>query len=288
MGSLQDVLAEQLAANRSSGDLWDVFASHRARLTELCANAAPPGGSGRLCVLGAGNANDLDLEALARCYRSIVLVDLDADALERAVQRQNAATRAVLVREAPVDVSGLLGRLQRWAAMQVTPEELVGHAEQTANGLRTRLGAPFDVVLSACLLTQMQLGLLTVLGERHQLFEAARFTLTQSHLRVLSALTAPGGRALFACDLTANDIAPAITNAAPESLPELVTELVAQGHVFQVANPELVREIARDDPKLAVELELMPSLATWLWRNGTSRTFLVYALEGRRRPESDP
>ena len=112
-----------------------------------------------------------------------------------------------------------IGRLERWAAMQVTPEELMRHAAEASNGLRARLAGPFDVVLSACLLTQMQLGLLTVLGERHPLFEAARFTLTLSHLRVLTALTAPGGRLLFACDLTADDIAPSIANAGAEDLP---------------------------------------------------------------------
>jgi hypothetical protein len=38
-----------------------------------------------------------------------------------------------------------------------------------------------------------------------------------------------------------------------------------------------------DDPTLSAEVELSPTLSTWLWHNGATRTFLVTALEGRRR-----
>lgn len=283
MGNVREVLAEQLAANRSSATLRDDFKGHRARLTELCARNVPLGSELSLCVLGAGNTNDLELDELATRYRSIVLVDLDADALERASSRVSAATRARLVCRAPVDVSGLLGRLERWASLAVTAEELAGHAEAAAAELRSRLGGPFDVVLSACLLTQMQLGLLTVLGDRHPFFPAAKFTLTLSHLRTLCALTVPGGRLLLASDLTSDDIAPGILHCPSAELPALVERLVADGSVFEVANPRLLREIASDNPVLDAEVELSPALSAWLWRNGATRTFLVYALEGRRR-----
>jgi len=283
MGSVKEVLGEQLAANRSSAGLREAFTSHRARLTELCARDVPLGSELSLCVLGAGNGNDLELEELAARYRTIVLVDLDADALERAVSRESAATRARLVCRAPVDVSGLLGRLERWASLSVTAEELAGHADAVAADLLARLGGPFDVVLSACLLTQMQLGLLTVLGDRHPFFQAAKFTLTLSHLRALCELTVPGGRLLLASDLTSQDIAPAIVGCPPEQLPTLIERLVTEGRVIQVANPSWLREIANDSPSLSAELELLPELSAWLWHNGATRTFLVYALEGRRR-----
>jgi len=235
-------------------------------------------------VLGAGNANDLDLEALGARYRSIVLVDLDAAALERAVARQNAPTRARLACRAPVDVSGMLGRLARWQSSQVTPEELVELPSAVARELRFRVGGTFDVVLSACMLTQMQLGLLTVLGENHRLFEAARFTLTLSHWRALSELTVSGGRILLASDLTSNDIAPAILTTPEGELSALAERLASEGHVFQVAHPSLLRAMVKDDPVLAGELALRPELSAWLWQNGATRTFLVQTLEARRNP----
>jgi hypothetical protein len=44
-------------------------------------------------VLGAGNANDLDLAALATAFDEIHLADRDGDALSRAARRQTPATR---------------------------------------------------------------------------------------------------------------------------------------------------------------------------------------------------
>ena len=47
-------------------------------------------------MLGAGNANDLDLEQLARRFDEVHLVDIDAAALARATGRQTPGVRARL------------------------------------------------------------------------------------------------------------------------------------------------------------------------------------------------
>jgi hypothetical protein len=283
MSSVRAVLSEQITANRSSAACRAAFAGHRARLTELVVRDAARESGLTLCVLGAGNVNDLELEELATRYRTIHLVDLDAEALAGAVARETPATQARLVCHAPVDVSGMLPHIERWAGLRVTPEELALHAESVANRLSLQLGGPFDVVLSSCLLTQMQLGVLTVLGEAHPLFEAVRFTLTLSHLRSLSQLTTRGGRTLLVSDLTADDIAPEIMSASPEELALSLETLVAGGRVFQVAQPELLRQMVNEDPILAAELDLPPPVAAWRWHNGRERTFLVVAFDGRRK-----
>lgn len=281
MTTVREVLGEQLAANRSSAGERAHFAGHRDHVTALCELGTDGEPELTLCVLGAGNANDLDLERLARGYRAIHLVDLDADALAGAVARESEATRARLVCHAPVDVSGLLGRLERWQRLECTAEELTRRPAEVAAELAAKLGT-FDVVLSACLLTQMQRAVVSVLGDRHRLFEAVRFTLTLSHLRALTALTKPGGRVLLVSDLSASEIAPAIASVPDAELPALARSLVDRGQVFQVAQPELLREMAREDPTLATELELEPSPRLWRWQNGPSQIFLVHALEGRR------
>ncbi|HEY3495811.1 MAG TPA: hypothetical protein VGK73_14030 [Polyangiaceae bacterium] len=282
MTKVRTVLAEQLAANLSSSSERAWFAGHRRRLTQILTRDVPLGSELTLCVLGAGNANDLDLEVLAARYRAIHLVDIDPEAVERAHARESSATRERLVRHAPIDVSGTLDRAERWAALQVTPAELAGHAEETSARLLAKLAGPFDVVVSACLLTQLQLGLLTVLGDRHPLFEAARYTVSSTHLAVLSRLARAGGRAVFVTDLSANDLAPEIEGAGDAELPELVERLVAGGRVIRVADPRMIREIVRESPGPARELELLPGIEAWLWQNGASRTFLVYALEARK------
>jgi len=122
----------------------------------------------------------------------------------------------------------------------------------------------------------------SVLGDDHRLFEAARFTLTLSHLRTLAALTKPGGRMLLVSDLSATDIAPSIATTADAELPALVSTLVAHGQVFQVAQPDLLRSMTREDPLLATQIVTSPTCEAWRWQNGSAQTFLVYALEARR------
>ena len=80
--------------NDHSAGLWDLYAGHRAQVTKLLASSGKSGEERRLAVLGAGNANDLDLEVLAGVFSDVHLADLDAVALARAVRRQDAATRA--------------------------------------------------------------------------------------------------------------------------------------------------------------------------------------------------
>src|SRR4051794_15221122 len=176
MPSGPDQASEQALANQSALAHFSSFEVHRQRLTAFALSAAPKSDA-TLCVLGAGNCFDLDLDALARRYQEVHLVDLDAAALQRAFDRQPAATKERLVLHAPVDLSGLLDRIDRWSRFQVTPEELMGHADATARQLRSGLGGPFDVVLSACMLSQMQLSVLNVLTDQHRLFEAVRWTL---------------------------------------------------------------------------------------------------------------
>jgi hypothetical protein len=282
MTLIRAVLAEQLAANESSSAERESFAGHRRRLTELCARGTERTSERTLCVLGAGNANDLELEELAGRYRAIHLVDIDPEALERAYSRESPATRSRLVRHAPVDLSGSLDRLERWKDLKVSPEELTRHAGETAARVAATLGGPFDVVVSACVLTQLQLGLLTALGDRHPLFEALRYTLSATHLTVLSRLTAPGGRALFATDLTSNELAPEVGGTDEAGLPALLERLVAEGRVIGVAVPELIRRMIADSPTLSRELEPTQVLEVWRWQNGPTRTFVVYALEARK------
>src|SRR5690606_24325663 len=65
------LVERQLRANRSTQHQWDTFESHREALTSRIVDSAP---RGTLCLLGAGNCNDVDLERLARHFDAIHLV----------------------------------------------------------------------------------------------------------------------------------------------------------------------------------------------------------------------
>jgi SAM-dependent methyltransferase len=279
MSRVHEQFEEQRASNQSGLPYFDAFSEHRRRLSELILKTA----SGRVCVLGAGNAYDLDLDALLARFTEVHLVDIDAEALERARARTPEADRPRLFSHAPVDVSGMFHDIERWARLEVTPQELMAAPGAGAKRVAASLPGPFDVVVSSCLLTQLQLSLLQVLGDQHRLFAALRELLTLTHLRVLSALTATAGRALLVTDLCDATVFPAGRPRDDSDLTPLFHELVAAGSVIYTAHPEVFRITLQDDPVLARTFAPARLSTPWLWQNGPERRFLVYALELARK-----
>src|SRR5881275_908124 len=98
--SSSDVAAEQARQNRTTQSQWLLYASHRREIERLIVPESP---GGHICVLGAGNCNDLDLKWLAQVYREVHLVDLDDVALRSAVERQGLGDSSDIHCHAPVD-----------------------------------------------------------------------------------------------------------------------------------------------------------------------------------------
>lgn len=230
-----------------------------------------------MCILGAGNCFDLELTTLASRFAEIHLVDIDAAALTHALRELPAATRAKFTTHAPVDASGLYDKLERWGRMEVTPDELMAHAGHTALALKNRLNRTFDVVVSACMLSQMQLSVVSALGESHPLFHAVRFTLNLTHLRTLTELTNAGGTALLVTDVSEASLYPLVNN--PLSGLDLLRAACASGKVFDFAAPDRLLASLSDDPVLRRVFPEPTIVDAWLWTNGPTMAFLVYACE---------
>ena len=118
MGSVR----RHLESNSQSRDAWNRYAPHRARVTGLVMEALAPGD--RLCVLGAGNVNDVDLAAVLTLAARVDLVDIDGAAMAAGVRRQH------------LDGDPRVSRHERDLSGEAVP-------------------GTFDVVLSAGLLTQL-------------------------------------------------------------------------------------------------------------------------------------
>jgi hypothetical protein len=66
------IVEEHVRRNETTRKRWETMASHRARVMQLLADAR--GEAGRsLCVLGTGNANDIDLTQRLKMFRSCPL-----------------------------------------------------------------------------------------------------------------------------------------------------------------------------------------------------------------------
>jgi hypothetical protein len=277
MSRVEQQFEDQRDSNQSGLPHFDAFRGHRQALTRVLLGSGLGGGE-RLCVLGAGNAFDLELEQLLTQFAEVHLVDIDAAAVARARERVPEGPRSRLLAHAPLDLSGMFQDIERWGRMQVTPQELMAAPAAGAKRIAAALPGPFDVVASTCLLTQLQLSLLQLLGDRHQLFVALREFLTLTHLRTLAALTKPGGRALLVTDLCEANVFPPGRPRDDADLAPLMAELVAKGHVIHSSHPELIRVTLGDDPVLKRSFDDAALSVPWLWQNGPSRRFLVYAL----------
>jgi hypothetical protein len=279
-----EAVADQIESNASALGHEATFAAHRARLTQEIAARAPASGRGRLCLLGAGNANDVDLEALAGRFAEIHLCDIDPNAVARAVERVAPARRAQLVVHAPLDASGLFDRLEGWAAHPPPREALDGIVADAVVRVAGSLPGPFDVVASCGLLTQLQLVLLQVVGDGNPSFGELRDAVNRAHVRALGALLAPGGVALLVTDLTGSEIFPPLDHLGPGAdLGKLMSDVIAAGAIIYVAHPGLLSSEMRRDPTLKQQFDVRFPIGPWIWSNGPAQSLLVYGLEIRRR-----
>ncbi|MES1178989.1 MAG: hypothetical protein ABUL62_32030 [Myxococcales bacterium] len=282
MASGLDEARQQVLANLSALPHQASFGEHRRRLTAAALDAAGARPAPSLCVLGAGNCFDLDLDALASRFGAIHLIDLDASALERAFERQSSATRSRLVLHAPIDLSGLLDRIDRWWRFQVTPAELMAHPAQIAGQIQAKLGLRFDVALSSCMLSQMHLSMLNVLTERHPLFDAVHLVLNLTHFHTLAELVHTGGCALLATDVSSNVLHTLDAHLPGADCRPLLVELVNLGKVFAFADPTRVGAQLSEDPSLRFAFAAPELRDAWVWDNGPDTKFLVYAASLQR------
>jgi hypothetical protein len=266
-------------SNLKTAGHWDLYASHRAHLTDLITAHGP---RPRLGILGAGNANDLDLDRLTAAFQAVHLADLDASALARTAQRQTPETRRQLALHPERDLSGLLDHLPAWRAAPPDAAELARLAPLAAARIAAALPGPFDVVVSDCVLSQISWTCFKAVGHDPSLMPILATALA-AHLRALVALARPGGQCLLVSDVVSSDTVP-LDHLFPLLDPHaFVRRLDGEGRLFSGTSPSLAHAALREDAQLAAAVEDVRVVAPWLWRLTPRRTLLVYALAFRRR-----
>jgi hypothetical protein len=274
----------QAKANRSTREHWAYFASHRAEVRKLVlpevtefASATP-----RLCVLGAGNCNDIDLKELTAAFSEVHLVDIDRVALEDAVRRQEVAGSARVRLHGGVDLTGIADVFPAWEKAPPTPAEVSAAAARATGRVVPPVGGPFDVVLSPCLLSQLCGYAGDVLGRSHPRRRELLLALRTRHLRTVVDLLAPGGAGVVVCDVVSSTGYPELVGMKKEKLPDLLDRLTYTDRGFDGLSPASMRQALRDDPTIAPLLGPLQLVAPWLWHLGPARAFLVYAMRLRR------
>jgi hypothetical protein len=275
-----DLMAEQCRRNLEADDAWALYSSHRERVTRMLRDARTVSAE-RLCLLGAGNLNDVDLVGLLAEFREIVLADLDGDALRRGVIRQGLAGDARLRIVAPVDVSGVFAELtglenaqSREAAIERCLLSLSRIPDFGWRGC-------CDVVASVGLLTQLIEGVTRTIGEPHPRFWDVVSALRTQHLRLMLELAVPGGAAVLVTELVSSDTCPTLLSVIESDLPELLRREIASRNFYTGTNPAALQQLLRTESRLVGQLASVQFSEPWLW-TFLARTYAVFALTMRK------
>jgi hypothetical protein len=261
------MLAAQQRLNRENRDLWDSMAPHRRRVTREVLRLAP---RERVCILGAGNCNDLDLGALRTAFGEIHLVDLDGEALALGMERQGLSKDPGIRPHPGVDVAGLseLGTTAGAATDSA-------NVSQVLRTYRSRFGATgvprCDAVVSCCILSQLIETLANLLGTNHPRLKDLVVELREAHLDLMLEQTCDGGSLLFISDIVSSDTAPELLTCPDAALAKLRDELVSRNNYFHGTNPHLIE---RSLTLRSTRVERRPP---WRWPIG-ERSFLVTAI----------
>ena len=277
-----DLIQEQARRNTEADATWSLYAPHRERVTRLLLDARAPTGE-RLCLLGAGNLNDLDLAALSTAFHEIVLVDVDVEALRRGLSRQGFAEDARFRVVTPTDVSGVFAKLAQMENDQQVSDEAIDSCLRTLaqpHGLSEHVC--YDVVASVGLLTQLIDGVIRSVGESHPRSWELVSAIRTQHLRLMLELTIPGGAAVLVTEIVSSDSCPALLSVDEGGLPELVRREVAARNFFTGTNPAALLQLLRTEISLAEQLASTRFAEPWLWQF-LARTYAVYALTMRKR-----
>ena len=206
------LVAEQ-RNNQATRELWSRYAGHRKVMTGLVqtmAESLKNSDLPTLCVLGAGNVNDLSLAELLPLFAEIRLVDFDQQAVEAGIARQAQTIvnpdLAALFRKrvsfaGPFDLSGISDLLAIGFQEKVMPDE---HCQTDSKPFPNRLREALsrqrpehtvrslgcsDVVVSACMLSQLVRQVGDVIGQSSTFSNLLSWQVVSNHLHLSLALT---------------------------------------------------------------------------------------------------
>jgi hypothetical protein len=281
--------------NRASQANWRAFASHREQITSRLEAAAADGPTlaPTLCILGAGNCNDLDLARLTLSYHRIHLVDIDAEAMQSGVALQfHTAGPSATERRNRIDFSAcdLTGALDICHEMAQFPSPQ-GYARLRAAlshlAAVSQLAQQFTTVASTCVLSQLLDIFQRTLGENSPEFQPLTELIRLQHLRTLAALTTPGGATLLFTDFVSSDSQPDLLQAPPHALPAIMETVLRRQQCFPGTNPSTICRLLNSPPLTSSWEQPITLSPPWVWNLGP-RSYLVAAIACRRNRHEDP
>jgi hypothetical protein len=268
-------------SNRQGRDASARFAGHRDRVTSILMGVAA---RSSLCILGAGNLNDVWLDPLLKAYTKVHLVDLDVDAVLAGLASLGWAHSKTIQVHGPIDLSGILDRLPSGDTEQDAAGPLLELLARHRCAIPSR---PFGVTLSAGMLTQLLQSVVEASLAPTNIVPVC-VALRDKHLVDLVHLTRPGGTLILVTDVVSTTTAPQLLNATTTGLEGQMAELVASGNFFTGTNPYRIIALLEEDERFRDLVTDVRMVEPWLWRVTAYRDHLTCAIVARRSMAPSP
>jgi hypothetical protein len=275
---MNNLIETRLTWNQESRENWDCFHQHRRKATDLVVSKLKSQND-RLCILVAGNCNDLDLNILVSQFKEIHLVDIDTQAVCDGIARQELSDCNKIFTHGSIDLSGAIHFLTELSQEHNSAESRIKLFIQTEiTPLNLNITEPFELVVSVCTLTQLINTAVRSLGDNHPNLFDLILKIRNHHLDQLINLVKPQGCGILITDIVSSDSSAGMAHVSEESFPEIVDQLIANQNFFHGVNPYRIGSVLSSNPLVSGAKMLSP----WRWNFG-SRIYAVCAIEAYKK-----
>ena len=274
MSKKPSLIDAQIAHNLEAVAGWTRYQSHREIVMQLlCQPVEPTSSSRTLCILGAGNCNDIDLPQLLTEFSEITLIDIDTAAVTDGLSRQGVSS-VPEIKIVEIDVTGALPWLSQASILK--PPDLTELTERCSIGIEI---GTFYVVASLGLLSQV-IGAVECLYTDPDQKLVAVSAIRKQHIKLLlealqpATTHKPAGIAILVNEVVSSETLPELQTVAAEDLPQLLQIALANGNFFSGLNPMAVLKATQSmlDSRQSAGLA-----GPWIWQY-IHRAYVCYAL----------
>ncbi|MBX2819423.1 MAG: hypothetical protein KTR29_07070 [Rhodothermaceae bacterium] len=278
---MSSILKVQRKRNLSTSQHWDYYEGHRQQVMSLLEEVSA-GKKGRLCILGAGNCNDIELPALVERFDEIHLVDWDADSLQEGIKKQGIARESVVLHTG-IELTGIGHYIERWKKTPPSNRDIDQGISLLSEPLDVGIDTAFDVVLSSSLLTQLIELPIALLGSNHSRTEEVVLKIRAAHFRLMASLMAARGTGVLVTELISSNTCKELFQCPEDRLSELYYQLIEEQRYFQGTNPKTLIPALLEDPFMSSQIAETKLTAPWRWLLGPERSFLAYGFVFRKK-----
>lgn len=262
--------------DRDPDEVWKNAKEHRGMITRIVTETSQTSG-GQLAILGAGLCNDINLNKVKDSFSNIHLIDIDGEAIWKGLEYQSLTNSSSITIHGQTDVTGVAKKLEECKTSGFDDSKINAIVQSLKSFRLPEMAGKFDVVLSTCLLSQLNEHVISCVGDEHPRLVELLLAVRVGHLSLLADLCSEQGIAILVFDFVSTESLPGMEGFKGEDLRQMLTKAIEQHNFFHGMNPVMISETMQQHPELSKQLKNVRSALPWVW-NATGRHYAVTAV----------